>query len=449
MGVIRASAIFGGLVLSACSSSSSDPSAPAATVLEWSDAVQSIDLQEGVERAIPLTIRALDVGRVKVETVAPEGIEARVEGQKLFVRAAYNLGGELDKLKVTLDDGAKRTDVAVELRVKKLAWLRRTEWNEGEGPPEREHGVFFLDADSRAAYMFQGSGFKPQWEPIADSWKFDLGTNTWTSWTPSGDAPPEPIAAGRAAQARGSSVAHFFGGYTGWNKTEKDVTDLYRVDVKTGVFTKLAQSGAPPARQLHAFVSAGSDRLVTFGGFGGDSNIYRDTWVAKLEGDRASWTLVSKEGPSARYGMFYGVDESLQRLVVWSGAQQPKSQQDVVNAASDAWALDLASDPPKWSKLQPQGTAPKGRRNGCSMFDPIGHRLFVFGGTPDGAVSEDGLFVLDVTPGREAWTKLVLPNAPPVRSSGFGFVDDDGNAYCGFGNDDLAYADMLVLGYPK
>ena len=76
-----------------------------------------------------------------------------------------------------------------------------------------------------------------------------------------------------------------------------------------------------------------------------------------------------------------------ERLVVWSGAQEPANATDTVNAAQDGWALDLSLDPPPWSKLSPEGDAPNGRRHGCSMHDPVGRRLFVYGGTSAGTTT--------------------------------------------------------------
>jgi hypothetical protein len=81
------------------------------------------------------------------------------------------------------------------------------------------------------------------------------------------------------------------------------------------------------------------------------------------------------------------------------------------------------------------------------MHDPVGRRLFVFGGTKDGRTTLEGLWALSLEPGHEEWTKLDAPGAPPVRSSGIGFAFPDGGVGCGFGNDDFPYADLNVLGY--
>lgn len=443
-----------GFLAAACSSSAdTGPAAPPLPAEKpvWNNAPSTLELREGIEQSVALTITARDRAKVKIEVAAPEGVDARVDGDKLMIRADYNLG-ELEPVSITLDDG-ERTTISVGLNVKRIEWVRRQAWTAAAPsmPVAREHGVFFLDADSRVAYMFEGSGFKPQWEPLADSWKFEIGAATWAPWTPNGDV-PDAVAAGRVAQVRGKALAYFSGGYHGFGDTETAQTDLFRVDVTTGSFTKLVQNAGPVPRQLHLLAHDGvSDRLIAFGGYATDDRaVLGDTWLAKVDGTRAEWSKLASgtsSAPSPRYGAFYGIDSELRRLVVWSGGQTPKDRADMVNAASDAWALDLSSEPPQWRKLSPAGTTPRGRRNGCSMYDPIGHRLFVFGGTPDGSNTETGLFVLDVTPGREKWTKLARANEPPGRSSGFGFVDAAGNGYCGFGNDDLAYTDMNVIGY--
>src|SRR5207253_2210813 len=82
------------------------------------------------------------------------------------------------------------------------------------------------------------------------------------------------------------------------------------------------------------------------------------------------------------------------------------------NAAQDAWSLDLSLATPKWSKLAPSGAAPKGRRNGCSMPDPTGRRLFVYGGTSDGHHGERSL-----CPRPRARPRDVDEARPPERAA--------------------------------
>ncbi len=454
-------------VIAACSSSSSPESSvpPPPAPPEWVDRpADAVKADEGHAFAIPVTVRAADVAKLSVtatgehvttELVAEES-ETPNDGLwhgKLRIEVEY--GGAKDAaLHVALDDGIGHVvDVPVKISARALAWRKRIAWDKTNGPPTREHGVFVLDEKAQLAFLFQGSGYDPQWVPLGDAWRLDMKTGAWSAWTPTGDVPTTPRAAHRVAVVPGTTTAYVYGGYTGFEKTEKSLADLYRLDVAnaTKSFTKLENVGSPPPRQLHALAyDAKGEQLVVFGGFTDQprQDALDDTWLVKVKGDTATWTQVEDpKGPSARYGSFTAFDAESRRFFVWSGGQYPESDKDPVNAAQDAWALDVSVDPPKWSKLTPTGAAPKGRRNGCAMHDPIGRRLFVYGGTSDGKTTEPGLWVLDLEKGREQWRSLTLADAPPMRSSGFGFATANGDVVCAFGNGAAVYSDVNVLGY--
>lgn len=430
---------FAFALLAACSSSSSTTTTPGAP--EWRNAPSSVDVYEGRTTDV-----ALDATGA-VEPSATGNLEVEVLPGILRIRAGYGLADA--SLKVDLVSGNARRTVDVALKKHALAWKRST-WPAGAGPQTREHAVFAYDGEAGAAYMLQGSGYSPQWKPIADSWRFDLATGAWAPWTPSGDV-PEAGAGRRIVQTPDGKTAYLLGGYVGWEDSETTDPNLYRLDVASSTFTKLASQGTTKsARQLHAMAyDAERDQLVVYGGFTDvpQQAVLGDTWLVKIAGGDATWTAVtSSKRPDPRYGAFSALDAPSSRFVVWGGAQFP-TETDPVNAAQDAWALDLAASPPAWTKLQPAGDSPRGRRNGCIMHDPVGRRLFVFGGTTDGKTSEKGLFVLSLEPGRETWTRLDLADAPPPRSSGFGFTTREGHVACGFGNDRDPYADVNLLGY--
>jgi len=442
----------------ACSSETATPP-PEPPV--WTDAPQTIDVYEGRATDVPFTIKggdpktahleataegALEVEAIIDETPATDGL---VHG-KLRVRAGYRLADL--KLSVEAVSGTQKTPVAIALKTHALKWKTQS-WTEGAGPPALEHGTFIFDPDARSAFLLHGSGYKPQWKPVEESWKLDLATNTWSQWKPVGETIPGG-AARRVASVPERKIAYVHGGYTGFQTTETTVGDLYRVDLADPAKTITKINGGDPsstARSLHTLgYDSKGDQLVVFGGVTETpmQMILDDTWIVKVDGNNATWTqLKSKKKPDGRYGAFSALDAESRRFIVWSGARQPESQADIVNAAQDAWALDLTTEPPAWTKLEFEGETPLGRRNGCTMHDPIGRRMFVFGGTKDGKTTERGLWVLSLEPGREKWTKLDIAGAPPARSSGFGFTMPDGNVACGFGNDDKAYADVNQLGY--
>lgn len=452
--------------LVACSSSGGGTSAddPAAAPV-WEGAPATLAVYDGRVATVPITVRAADPAKVTV-TAAADAVETEIVPSEppttdglwhgtLRIRPGYTLAaGPGTVLNVDVVDGAGRKTVqAITLDVHKIGWQKRLTWD-AAGPQTREHGAFLYDGEARAAYLLQGSGYSPQFKPIEDSWRLDVANGTWAAWAPTGDV---PVAGGsrRAAHVPGTTKFYVYGGYLGFESTAKDDGDLYLVDLADAghTFTRLKNVGAGSARELHAVAyDPKGDRLVVFGGIATKpvQEALDDTWSVSIAGDTATWTAMkTAKAPSPRYGSFTAFDAESRRFVVWSGAQQPESQENPVNAAQDAWALDLGAATPAWAKLTPAGEAPKGRRNGCGMHDPVGRRLFVYGGTSDGRTGEKGLYVLDLEPGHEAWTKLELPDAPPLRSSGFGFATENGDVTCAFGNDNKPFADVSFLGYAR
>jgi len=433
-------------LLLACSTSDSTSSADASTRSgsAWRNVPSAVVVYEGRTTDVPLDVDS----SASIEPTAAGNLEVEVLPGLLRIRAGYGLDDA--SIEVVVVSGAERETIPLPLEKHALSW-RRSAWTD-QGPQAREHAVFAYDATENAAYMLQGSGYAPQWKPIEDSWRLDVSKGAWTPWTPRGDVPP--AGGGRRLVQGRDGTAFVLGGYVGWDDAKGDTTgtdeNLYRLS--GGVFTRLRNVGTTASgRQLHAMgYDAEGDQLVVYGGFTDTPRaaILDDTWLVAIAGDEAKWSEVrSAKAPEARYGAFSAFDREARRFVVWSGARIPTDAKDPVNAADDAWALDLGASPPAWSRLSPEGTAPPGRRNGCAMHDPVGRRLFVFGGTADARTSEKGLFVLSLEPGHERWSRLDLPDAPAVRSSGFGFTTSDGQMACGFGNGDDAYTDLNFLGY--
>jgi hypothetical protein len=435
------------LALPACGSDEETTTASAPP--SWTDAPTApVSLGQGQSLSLPLTVTDPDQDPVTLTVTSSDGaaLEAALsaDGESLELHATYASSG-LASAVVTLDDGRGQiVDVTVDVDIRPLLWLGHPTWTGTAGPEAREHGSVVVAADGTQAFLFGGTGYSPQMKPLSDMWRYDVSADTWSPITATGDVPP-PAGCRRIAQAPDSDVAYAWGGYGGTNGAD-NYDDLYRITIQGQniAFQLLTQVGTPPARSLHAFAyDPVTDRFVLFGGAANAP--LDDTWLMTLEGDQATWTkLEPAVSPSKRYGFFAGFDAERGRLLLYSGAQGFAS----INAAEDTWALDMRVDPPAWEKLA-EGPVPAGRRNGAVTFDPTGPRLFVFGGTADGATTEPGLFVFDARPGKASWTELALAGEPPLRSSGFGFYDSlrDRNLM-GFGNSATGvYRDWGILGY--
>jgi hypothetical protein len=410
---------------------------------------QPLTVGQGETASVKLAPQDPDNDAVVLSVVfAPEGLSAGVgaDGVTLSVRADYTLSGQ-QLVTVHLDDGHGGTaDVRLAVTVTPLLWQWHDEVD-ATGPTTREHGTWVLDADHDVAYLIGGSGYAPQGTPAVDDyWKLDLKTRAFTQ-LPATGAHPKAAASRRAANLPDKKIAYLLGGY---DSETTDTNELWSFDysVDPPVFTLLQQMNPPPARELHAFAyDPGTDTFVCFGGVGDPGTLFKDTWTMKLSNGVATWTQLDIPGPTRRYGFFFGMDETLGRLYVWSGAQGLAS----INAAQDLWMLDLrASGGPSWLRLL-GGTepgSPLGRRNGAFVFDPNGPRMFVFGGTADGMTTVPGLNVLDLSTSPPQWFALTLQNQPPIRSSDFGFYDPARKQdVMSFGNSNATYRDVFALGY--
>jgi hypothetical protein len=446
----------------ACSSSNTEATPPPAPPT-WDAAPLTLAIYDGRVAKVEVAIASSDPTKLTVTATSASAPAELVAAEApstdglwhgtIKIRPGYALpAGPAGVITVDIRDAASGVALqkTIALETHKLAWKQRVIWTATTGPQTREHATFFVDHQANAAYLLQGSGYAPQFKPIEDSWRLDIASGKWSPWAPTGDVPP-PGGSRRIAEIPGGKKFYAYGGYVGFEATADDEGDIYRVDLADAAhtFTKLKNVTPGPSRELHAVAyDAKSETFVVFGGVTAKTQeVLDDSWTVKIAGDTATWTALPGKGPTGRYGSFTAFDAESRRLVVWSGAQAYESTTDPINAAQDAWALDLAADPPAWSKLEPTGTAPKGRRNGCSMPDPAGRRLFVYGGTSDGKTTEKGLFVLDLEPGHEAWTQLELASAPPPRSSGFGFATSAGDVTCAFGNDNSGFRDVSFLGY--
>jgi hypothetical protein len=414
----------------------------------WIMPPTAIMIGQGQHQTRPVAIMDPEGDAMVHSVTAPSGVTLTVTGTGAAtlwsLYADYTVEGEQTVTIESTDARGARTTHTVTVTVAPLRWFPRVTWTDA-GPATREHAAMMVDAPRNQLLLLGGSGYAPQGTPLSDAWRFDLATQTWSAATLDGDM---PAAAGsrRVVLMPDGVTAYLFGGYGAANEVNND---LYRVTLHEGnpMIRRITQVNPPPARSLHGF---GYDpvrrRFATFGGASRTSPL-DDTWTMTLEGDTATWTpLKTTDGPSARYGFFAAMDTERGRLIVFGGAQGFAT----LDPASDTWALDLRSEPPMWRQLATgdEPGSPIGRRNGVTVWDPTGPRMWIFGGTADARTTVAGLWVFDAFPGAEHWNTVERTNSPPLRSSAFGVFDAARNRVVfGFGNSNTTFRDLASFGY--
>jgi hypothetical protein len=162
-----------------------------------------------------------------------------------------------------------------------------------------------------------------------------------------------------------------WGGKTGVYNTE---LWTLRLDAPMG-WTNLGSTGSPPGRQFHsAIVDAANDRMIVFGGR--DALGYRnDVWERTL-GPSGAWSLLLPHslvtGPSPRDAHTAAYDPVGHRMIVFGG-------RGAAGGVDDVWALSL-DGPPAWEQLAPAGAAPPARYFHTAVFDSERNRMVVVGG---------------------------------------------------------------------
>lgn len=398
----------------------------------------------------PLTLSVVEGGRVEVARTGElllaglrvEGdLEASIESSRIVLRAPYGEGARTARFVCATGTATASVDV------QPLRWSSVAEWtaNEAEGVPGgREYFAWWLspEASEQAIYMYGGFAFAPrQFTPRTDLYRFDLRTSVWSQVTQTG---PLPAPGGRVAAGADGAI-HYFGGGLPTPDGSLDTQPAFLRWSATG-FEALSTEGAPGSYTGSLVYDAPRDRWLSLCGVDTIALGLHCRVHAYTEADGWSEVEIAGDAPMGRYGFHYAFDEETDRVILFGG------QVGQSNAAigADTWALELApeSGEPTWVQLFEEVDGISKRRNGAYALDPIGHRLFVWGGTPDGTNAVQGLDVLSLDRGTETWTHLETPEGGPrARGSAQGLYDPTTQQiFWGFGNSiGRVYTDLWSL----
>lgn len=248
-------------------------------------------------------------------------------------------------------------------------------------------------------------------------------------WHPLGATGTPP--SGRAGHTTIVDAAHhrlvLFGGETAGGT---NVTEVYSNEVwvsplgSSPAWTQLFPAGGPPSpRSDHtAIYDAAHQRMVVFGGTNGAGGML-DAWSLSLD-DNPTWTpiIAGGDGIPARYLHSAIYDAPRGRMIVFGGTNGGTTFNDVR-------ALSLG-DSPEWTLLSTSGLGPPNLYGHDAIYDPVGQRMLVFGGTSAGTM-QNGVWSLPLWKPSLVWRHVLpLGTLPDVRSSAAADYDPgSGNMY--------------------
>ena len=353
------------------------------------------------------------------------------------------------------DNGNTYSDVwTLSLTSDTLTWAQLTPAGPSPGPRAATAAVY--DSDRDRVVFFAGMDVAG----IArnDVWALTLsGTPTWSQITPLG-TPPSPRNGSSAIYDPVRQRLVIFGGGLG----APNLNETWTLNLSgTPTWTMLAPTNQPAGRQFQTSTyDPIADRLLIYGGSNGP--ILSGTWALSLSG-ATTWVPLSG---TRRRGHLAIYDDLRKRMVVVGG--------DDGGPLNDVWELDLdaaptwlkltpAGTPPSpraflagiydpvrdrivlfggrdsiphndtwelsfsgsvtWRQLTPSGTAPSARIDHATIYDPIRHRLILFGGTDAGGNVLNDVWALSLS-GSPAWTQLApTGSAPAARGAATAVYD--------------------------
>ena len=218
--------------------------------------------------------------------------------------------------------------------------------------------VTLVSLPGKGVVSYGGAEIRPGSQSVKDDVRtLDLSgaaAGTWKELTPSGSGPGDRAEHASIMRVSGDSVQMVtYGG----------------VDtVPTGGGTLTWQS------PLLAGGPAAESRLGSFAPLAVQKDAYRlDIDAAGT----AAWMKITQPGQT-RAGHSAVYDPASDAMIVFGG----RKADDAGSADNGTWRLTLG-DTPAWESLRGGGTPPSKRFANTAIYDPVGQRMIVFGGTTD------------------------------------------------------------------
>jgi hypothetical protein len=257
-------------------------------------------------------------------------------------------------------------------------------WSEvrpsGAQPPRRWQAA--MAADPTGQRMVVSGGFFED-----DSYtnqihaKSTTGEQLWQPIIPSGTGPPGTAGHTIIVDTANHRLVMFGGGTASVSGYFTDFTnEVWTAPLGPNpTWTQLFPAGDPPTPRSHhtAIYDAANQRMVIFGGKTGFiETILGDAMALSLDGN-PTWSSLSSI--PARWGHTAVYDAPRHRMIVFGGRLSDGSYTD------DVWEMLL--DDGVWYDITATGDGPGDRAGHSAVYDPVGHRMIVFGGSSSGGLS--------------------------------------------------------------
>jgi hypothetical protein len=248
----------------------------------------------------------------------------------------------------------------------------------GPAPAPRLTPASIYDPDGHRMVTWSGQGNGAFFN---DVWAFDLNTNTWSQFTPTGGPPQIRYGVGYTWDPLAKELVTF-AGFTNLGRFD----DVWRFKPSASTWINVSPGSGPLARCLHAACyDAQKHRMIMYAGQN-NSGPLDDIWSLDLNTN--TWTDITPAvKPSARYFSPVVYDTDHNRLTMFGG-------QGLIGFNREVWAFDLWTN--KWTQFTMHGVPPTPRAASAAIYNQPQDCMMIFGGN-DGVVSNEVWAVADLS----------------------------------------------------
>jgi hypothetical protein len=205
--------------------------------------------------------------------------------------------------------------------------------------------------------------------------------------------------------------------------------ELWSFDASTRRWSEIeTTSPRPDPREDHTFVlDEENDVYVLFGGEDGPTS--NETWL--FDPVDASWAQVTDATTPALESHVSIYDPRAKRMLVYGGMRATIDEDGDSHKSieGDTWAMDLDRSSPgylTWQLVETPGPDPGSRREHRAVYDPLRHRMIVFGGRKQSrSIFLNDVWTLDLA--TDTWREVEVTGVRPhpVRQTALGYSARD------------------------
>ncbi len=201
--------------------------------------------------------------------------------------------------------------------------------------------------------------------------------------------------------------------------------DLWRLHLDTQAVERVVTSGARATRWGHSLTwtdADGRSRLYLIGGNTSQAEGQSaESRVYAFDTGERSWRIQPMTGMPGIQAHAAAFDPTSRRIILHGGCPD-NGRAGICQPQTETFVVDVGS-----------GSVTRGQRDGPALaghsmvYDPVGQRMLLFGGTADGRRGSDQVYQLRLAGGRPesaVWQPLDVSGSPPERRYQHGAVYD-------------------------